>query len=100
MRGAGVVIAAVVVVLVIAAGFYFIDIDMTEEAELPEVEMDVEGGQAPEFDAETGDVDVGTTETEVTVPDVEVTTDEETVTVPDIDVEPAGEAGDDDTVNQ
>ena len=46
------------------------DIDQTEEAELPEV--DVEGGNMPEFDVETADVDVGTEEVTVEVPDVDV----------------------------
>ena len=46
------------------------DIDQTEEAELPEV--DVEGGNMPEFDVETADVDVCTEEVTVEVPDVDV----------------------------
>ena len=46
------------------------DVDQTEEAELPEV--DVEGGNMPEFDVETADVDVGTEEVTVDVPTVDV----------------------------
>jgi hypothetical protein len=46
------------------------DVDQTKEAELPEVE--VKGGQAPEFDVETADVDVGTKTTTVEVPTVDV----------------------------
>jgi len=46
------------------------DVDQTKEAELPEVE--VKGGQAPEFDVETADVDVGTEKKEIEVPDVDV----------------------------
>ncbi|MEM7665308.1 MAG: hypothetical protein AAF250_05585 [Pseudomonadota bacterium] len=47
------------------------DVDQTEETELPDVE--VEGGNMPEFDVETADVDVGTEEMTVEVPDVDVT---------------------------
>ena len=46
------------------------DVDQTEEAELPEV--DVEGGNMPEFDVETADVEVGTEEVTVDVPTVDV----------------------------
>jgi len=54
----------------LAIGLAACDVDQTKEAELPEV--DVKGGQAPEFDVETADVDVGTKKTEVEVPDVDV----------------------------
>ena len=46
------------------------DVDQTEEAELPEV--DVEGGNMPEFDVETADVEVGEEEVTVDVPTVDV----------------------------
>ena len=46
------------------------DVDQTEEAELPDV--DVEGGNMPEFDVETADVDVGSETMEVEVPTVDV----------------------------
>lgn len=54
----------------LAIGLAACDVDQTKEAELPEV--DVKGGQAPEFDVETADVDVGTKKTEIEVPDVDV----------------------------
>ncbi len=54
----------------LAIGLAACDVDQTKEAELPEVE--VTGGQVPEFDVETADVDVGTKETTVEVPDVDV----------------------------
>jgi hypothetical protein len=57
-----------------ATGFAFslsaCDVDQTEEAELPEVSA--EGGNMPEFDVETADVDVGTKEVTVEVPTVGV----------------------------
>lgn len=46
------------------------DVEQTKEAELPQV--DVKGGQVPEFDVKTADVDVGTKKTTTEVPDVDV----------------------------
>ena len=53
-----------------ALGLAACDVDQTKEAELPEVE--VKGGQAPEFDVETAEVEVGTEEKTIEVPDVDV----------------------------
>jgi hypothetical protein len=57
-----------------ATGFAFslaaCDVDQTEEGEMPE--MSVDGGNMPEFDVETADVDVGTKEVTVEVPTVDV----------------------------
>ncbi len=70
------------------------DVEQTREAKLPDV--DVEGGQAPAYDVDAPDVDVGTQERTVTVPDVDVDVNKEkrTVTVPDIDVKRAEAEGD------
>ncbi|MEJ6389451.1 hypothetical protein [Gymnodinialimonas ulvae] len=65
----GIIIAAVAIALLAIGGAYMVDIDQTQDGELPEVS--VEGGQLPEFDAEVGDVEV--TEETVTVPSIEVT---------------------------
>lgn len=73
----GTIIAAIAAVAVIAFGIFFVDIDQTEEASLPDVDVSVEGGNLPEFEAETGDIDVGTTEVEVTVPTVDIESPEE-----------------------
>lgn len=73
----GRIIAAIVVVLAIIFGIYFINIDQTQEAEMPSVEVDVEGGQAPEFDVETGDIETGTEEVTIEVPTVDVESPEE-----------------------
>lgn len=54
-----------------ALGLAACDVDQTQEGEMPEV--NVEGGQLPEYDVETADVDVGTKETTVEVPDVDIT---------------------------
>lgn len=53
------------------------DVEQTEEGEMPDVDVEAEGGNLPEYDVDTPDVDVGT--------------EERTITVPDVDVEPAGE---------
>ena len=71
----GIIIAAILAVVAIAFGVYMIDVDQTQEAQLPEVE--IEGGQMPEFNAEVGDVDVEEEEVTVTVPTLEVTPPEE-----------------------
>lgn len=67
------------------------DVDKTQEGEMPQV--DVKGGQLPNYDVDAPDVDVNTEEKTVTVPDVDVDvkTQERSVTVPDVDVKPAEE---------
>ncbi|MFN3225047.1 MAG: hypothetical protein ACE360_02210 [Hyphomicrobiales bacterium] len=83
-------VLGVVALAVVAYGvFYFVDVEQTQEARMPTVEVEVEGGQAPEFDVETGSVDIGTTTQTVEVPDVEVTTRETEITLPTLEVEPA-----------
>lgn len=61
-------------------------VTQTEEGEMPEVK--VEEGKLPEYDVDGPDIDVGTKETEVTVPDVDISVEgkKKKVTVPDIDV--------------
>lgn len=78
----GILIALGVVVVAAGALFlvYFVDVDQTEEARLPSVNVDVEGGNAPEFKVETGSVKVEEGTVDVPVP--EVTVREETVEVP------------------
>ena len=56
-----------------ALGLAACDVEQTEEGELPEV--NVEGGNMPEYDVDT--------------PDVDVTMEEETIEVPTLDVEEA-----------
>ena len=46
------------------------DVDQTKEAELPEVE--VKGGQMPEYDVEPAEVEVGTEKKTIEVPTVDV----------------------------
>ena len=75
----GAIIAAVVAVIAIGFGVYMIDVDQMQEARLPDVDVQVEGGQMPEFDAEVGSVDVVEEEVTVTVPKLEVTPPDENV---------------------
>ncbi len=66
----GTIIAVIAAVALVAFGIYFVDVDQTEEARLPDVDVSVEGGNAPEFDVDTGEISVG--ETQVTVPTLDV----------------------------
>lgn len=78
-------------VLLAAAAFvaWGCEVEQTEEGALPEV--DVRGGNLPEYDVDAPDVDVGTREETITVPDVDVDAEERTIRVPDVDVNPPDE---------
>lgn len=56
-----------------------------QEGEMPDV--NVEGGQLPEYDVDAADVEVDTETTQVTVPEVDVSRDTAEVSVPDVDVD-------------
>ena len=77
MKPAFAIIGGLVIVALVVFGFYMIDVDQTQEAQLPDVDVSVEGGQAPEFDVDTGSVAVGEEEVTVTVPTLEVTPPED-----------------------
>ena len=64
-------IIATCLALPFAMGLAACDVDQTQEGEMPEVE--VKGGQLPEYDVETAEVEVGTKEETIEVPDVKVT---------------------------
>ena len=81
-----VVIGAVAAAVVIAAGVYMIDIDQTQEARLPDVDVSVEPGALPEFEAEVGSIALTSEEVTVDVPEVEVTMEEKTITVPGLEI--------------
>lgn len=59
-------IAALVILAGMATGF--INIDQTQTARLPRIE----GGQAPEFKADVGKIDLGTEQKVIEVPRVDV----------------------------
>ncbi len=71
------VIAVIIAVAVVGFGVYMIDIDQTEEGSLPNVELSVEGGNMPAFDAEVGDIETGTEEVTLEVPTIEFQSPEE-----------------------
>ncbi|HUF13389.1 MAG TPA: hypothetical protein VMN78_09835 [Longimicrobiales bacterium] len=61
---------SLIVAPLFVVGMAACDVEQTEEGELPDV--DVEGGQVPEYDVDAADVDIGTDTTTVIVPDVDV----------------------------
>lgn len=61
-------------------------VEQEEAGSLPDVDVEVEPGNLPEYDIQGPDVDIGVTERTVTVPKVVVVQEEETVEVPYIDV--------------
>jgi hypothetical protein len=61
---------------VLAFGLAACTVDQTQEGEAPDV--DVEGGQLPQYDVDPADVDVTTDTQQVIVPDVDVRTDPDT----------------------
>ena len=71
------IIAVAVAAIAIGFGVYMVDIDQTEEASLPDVELSVEGGNLPEFEAEVGDIETGTEEVTMEVPTIEFQSPEE-----------------------
>lgn len=89
MKTSTVVALGVAAIVAVGLAVTFIDVDQTQEARLPDVDVNVEGGQAPEFDVETGSIDIETQEEQVMVP--KVVLDEETVSVPSLEITPAGE---------
>ena len=82
----------VLAVLVAAFAFGFINIDQVKTAKLPDVQVEATGGQAPAFDVETADINVGTKEESVAVPTVEVGTKDTSVTLPTVSVDKVGDA--------
>lgn len=65
-------------------------VEQEESGSLPDVDVNVEPGNLPEYDIEGPDVNVGVTERTVTVPKLIVVQEEETVEVPYIDVDVPG----------
>ena len=66
---------SLIVAPLFVVGIAACDVDQTEEGSLPDV--DVEGGQVPEYDVDAADVDVGTDTTTVITPNVDVQNDGE-----------------------
>lgn len=73
----GAILGVIVVAIAIGFGVYMVDVEQTEEASLPDVDVSVEGGNLPEYNAEVGDVEVGEREVTVTVPTIDIESPEE-----------------------
>ena len=73
----GAAVAVLGVAALIAFGVYMVDVEQTEEASLPNVNITAEGGNLHEFDAEVGDVNVGEEDVTITVPTINIESPEE-----------------------
>ncbi|WP_434457477.1 hypothetical protein JQR85_00880 [Stutzerimonas urumqiensis] len=65
------------VLLAATLGLSACDIDKEQDGDLPDVDVNVEGGELPEYDVDAPDVDVGTEQKTITVPDIDVDMPEE-----------------------
>ncbi|WAC03261.1 hypothetical protein N7U66_06735 [Lacinutrix neustonica] len=83
-------------ILLLALATTSCKIDQNREAELPEVDVDVDtkAGQLPSYDVDWADVNVGTRTTMVKVPKVVIVMEEEEVEVPYVDVDMPDDMGD------
>ena len=83
----GWIIGGVAILAVCAAAIYLIDVDQTQEARLPNIDVDVsaESGQMPKFDVDVADVSVGSKDVNVDLPTVDVKTKTIEVEVPVVD---------------
>lgn len=83
----GILVAVVAIVGAVWVATTLIDVDQTEPGKLPDVDVaiDAEAGKIPEYDVDTGEVEVGTETETVLVPEVVMV--EEEVEVPTVDVE-------------
>lgn len=85
MRGLLVLIGLVALVAVVAMSLGMLRVNMPKEGMMPNVSFNMSGGKLPEV--KTGSVDLGTTNTTVSVPTVEMKNT--TVTLPTIEVKQA-----------
>ena len=68
---------ALLIAPALALGVAACDVDQTEEGELPDI--DVEGGNLPEYDVDVPDVDIN--RDTITIPSVDIKTDDDTTAV-------------------
>jgi len=86
-----------IVLSVIALSLFIVTgckMDQTKNAELPEVDVEVEEGQVPDFDVDWADVNVGTRTETVEIPNVVIVMEETEVEIPYLDVDMPDEYGD------
>lgn len=77
MRAILLILILAVVAILIGLGTGLVDIDQTRGAKAPDIDtsrngVTASGGQTPAFDIETGSVEVGTKQTNVSMPTIEV----------------------------
>ena len=88
-------ITAIVIVVLIAAGVWFaatfFEVDTRGDFELPDIDVDAEGGNIPEMEVRAPEVEIGSEEVDVTVPDIDVNTEEKRFNIPTVDIEKPGE---------
>ena len=87
------ILAIVAIIAAVASGF--IDINQTRAAKAPDVSASTKGitasgGQSPQFQVETGSVQVGSGETNVTTPTVKIEGKQTQVPVPKVTVQRPG----------
>lgn len=84
-----IILGGIAVLVAGAAALYLVDVDQTQEARLPTVDVDVsaDSGQLPEFDVDVAEVKMGTREVGVDMPNVDVETKTIEVEVPVVDAE-------------
>ncbi len=75
-------IAGLVLAGIAVFALYFVDVDQTKEARLPDVDVNVKEGQLPKFDVDTGSINVGSKQVDVKVPTADVKTKTVEVEVP------------------
>ncbi|MDO9489931.1 MAG: hypothetical protein Q7J32_16270 [Sphingomonadaceae bacterium] len=85
------VVVAVLAVLAYALGLF--NVDASGDLKAPDVDVAVEGGEMPDVQVETADIDIGSTTETVEVPEVNVTTEEQEIRLPTVDVTPANDDG-------
>ena len=91
MKQVGIALMFVVGIAAGAFALFMVDIDQTKEARLPSVDLEVTGGQAPEWEATTGNIEITEEKTTVPVPEVEIKQKE--ITVPGLKITPPEDAG-------
>ena len=86
-----IVVAVIVLLAVVGYALGLFNFDTSGNLKTPEVS--VSGGEIPEVQLETGNINVGSEEASVPVPNVDVTTDNVQIDVPTIDIDRAGDDG-------
>ncbi len=96
MRAILLILIIAVVALIAAIETGFIDINQTRSGRAPQFEtadgaIRAKEGQPPAFEVQTGSVEVGSREANVTVSKIEVKRDQKGVRVPVVEVRPSEE---------